>query len=331
MSVQPIGVTELHLHLEGSLSVESAVEIARQRSHAWGAFTPAQLRKRFAFADFFDFLRSIRDMCMVLASTEALERAAYELSLKLRREGVEYAEVYSSPYIYVRWGLDYGEVLRAVDRGFERGEAVGGAHCAILLDSVRQWGAEAAEKVIDGLEANRLERVIGFGLGGEERVDFREFRSLFDRARSLGLRTVVHAGEGAGAEDVWKAIDVLGVDRVAHGIRAIDDDELLRTLASRRIPLDLAVTSNYRTRVVSAVPHPMRRLIDSGVVVTLSTDDPSLFRTDLPREYVRARRFAALTQDELQQVARNGVDASFASTELKQQLRHLLEQRTTVA
>jgi aminodeoxyfutalosine deaminase len=322
-----IGITELHLHLEGSLSVESAVEIARDRSHAWGAFTPAQLRKRFAFADFFDFLRSIRDMCMILASPEALERAAYELSLKLRREGVEYAEVYTSPYIYVRWGLDYGTMLRAVDSGFERAEAIGGAQCAILIDSVRQWGPEAAEKVLDGLEANRVTRAIGFGLGGEERVPFEEFRALFDRARGMGLRTVVHAGEGTSADDVWKAIDILGVDRVAHGIRAVTDDALLQTLARRRIPLDLAVTSNYRTRVVTDVPHPMRKLIDAGVIVTLSTDDPSLFRTDLPREFVRARRFGNLTQSELQQVARHGVDASFASAERKRELHHLLDGR----
>lgn len=322
-----IGITELHLHLEGSLCVESAVEIAALRSHPWGALSAAQLRKRFAFTDFLDFLRSIRDMCMVLASPEALERAAYELSLKLRREGVEYAEVYTSPYIYVRWGLDYGEVLRAVDRGFARAEERGGARCAILLDSVRQWGAEAANKVLDGLEANPVPRTIAFGLGGEERVPLEEFRQVYDRARGMGLRTVVHAGEGTSADDVWKAIDVLGVDRIAHGIRGVVDRELLSTLARRRIPLDLAVTSNYRTRVVTDVPHPIRALLDAGVIVTLSTDDPSLFRTDLPREYVRARRFGQLNDDELRQVAQNGVDASFASEHTKQSLRHLLEQR----
>lgn len=322
------GVTELHLHLEGSLSAESAVEIARARSHAWGAYTARQLRKRFVFADFLGFLGAIREMCMVLSSPAALERAAFELSLSLKRDGVEYGEVYMSPYIYVRWGLDYGEVLRAVDRGFAQGSAVGGAACAILIDSVRQWGPDAAEKVLDGLEANRVQRAIGFGLGGEERVPLEEFRGVFDRARGMGLRTLVHAGEGAGAEDVWKAIDELGVERVAHGIRALEDPELLRELARRRIPLDLAISSNYKTRVVTAFPHPIRRLLDAGVIVTLSTDDPSLFRTTLRREYVRARRFGHLNDDELRAVAANGVHAAFLGDLRKKQLLHLLEQRS---
>ena len=110
---------------------------------------------------------------------------------------------------------------------------------------MRQWGPEAANKVLDGLEANPVPRTIAFGLGGEERVPLEEFRQVYERARGMGLRTVVHAGEGTSPDDVWKAIDVLGVDRVAHGIRGVTDRELLATLARRRIPLDLAVTSNY--------------------------------------------------------------------------------------
>lgn len=321
------GITELHLHLEGSLGVDSAVEIAAMRSHPWGAYTPRQLRKKFVFADFLAFLGAIREMCMVLASPEALERAAFELSLALKRDGVDYGEVYTSPYIYVRWGLDYGEVLRAVDRGFTRGAAVGGAACAILIDSVRQWGPEAAEKVLDGLEANRVPLATGFGLGGEERVPLENFRAIYDRARGMGLHTVVHAGEGTGAEDVWKAIDVLGVERVAHGIRSLEDPELVRTLARRKIPLDLAISSNYKTRVVTEFPHPIRRLLDAGVIVTLSTDDPSLFRTTLPREYERARRFGHVTDDELRLIAENGVRAAFLSEERKSFLLHALRQR----
>lgn len=318
------GVSELHLHLEGSLPVKAAVEIAKMRSHPWGLLTPAQLRRRFSYASFDDFLAAIRDMCRVLADPWALERAARELSLELRCHGVHYAEVYTSPYIYVRWGIEYSKVLEAVDRGFETGEAAGGASCAILLDSVRQWGSDAAHVVLDGLEQSDAKRVIGFGLGGEERIELGMFRDVYDRARALGLRTVAHAGEGTNAADVWKAIDDLGVDRIAHGIRAIDDPKLMRALADRRIPLDIAVTSNYRTRVVRETPHPIRQLFDAGIMVTLSTDDPSLFRTSLSREYHRARRYAGMTEQELRVVALNGIDASFAADERKRDLHEAL-------
>lgn len=318
------GVTELHLHLEGSLPARSAVEIAKMRSHPWGMLTPAQLRRRFSYTSFDEFLAAIREMCRVLADPLALERAARELSIELKCHGVEHAEVYTSPYIYVRWGIEYAKVLEAVDRGFAAGEAAGGTNCAILLDSVRQWGADAAHRVLDGLEESRVSRVIGFGLGGEERVGLEAFQEVYDRARSLGLRTVVHAGEGTTAADVWKAIDVLQVDRVAHGIRATEDRLLMRTLAERRIPLDLAVTSNYRTRVVTTAPHPIRQLFDAGVKVNLSTDDPSLFRTSLSREYRRARRYGTMSERELRVVAENGIEASFVGDELKAKLRERL-------
>ncbi|HEY0787060.1 MAG TPA: adenosine deaminase, partial [Thermoanaerobaculia bacterium] len=321
------GITELHLHLEGSLSAESCVDIAKIRSHRWGAFSPHQLQRTFNFNHFSDFLDAIREMCRLLASADVLERAARELSLFLTRYGVDYAEVYCSPYIYVRWGLDYGEVLRGIDRGFATGEEEGGAYCAILIDTVRQWGCEAAEIVLDGAEQNRSERIVGFGIGGEETLDLSEFAGVFERARKLGLKTIAHAGEGAGSTEVWKAIDILGVDRVAHGIRALDDERLLHALAKRRIPLDIAVTSNYRTKVVRSTPHPIRELIDHGVVTTLSTDDPSLFRTDPVREYARARRFGQLSEAELQTIARNGVEASFATEERKERLRKRLGER----
>ncbi|HVT44178.1 MAG TPA: adenosine deaminase [Thermoanaerobaculia bacterium] len=322
----PIGVTELHLHLEGSLAPESAIEIAAARGHEWGSLRPRELRKRLRYASFDEFLTVIREMCVILSSYDAIERAAWELSARLAHDGVEYAEVYASPYIFVRWGMDFGETLRAVDRGFERAEAEGLTRCTILLDSVRQWGAEAAEIVLDGFEKTRLARVVGFGLGGEESVPLETFREVYARARGLGLGTVVHAGESGPASDVRIAIDGLRTDRVAHGIRAIDDATVLDEIVARKIPLDLAITSNYRTAVVSG-EHPIRRLLDAGAVVTLSTDDPSLFRTSLPREYARASMFGSARDDELWQIAHNGIDAAFAPPELKASLHRKAEGR----
>lgn len=322
----PIGITELHLHFEGSLSVESAVELARHRGLAWGGMSPAELRRSFRYDDFGSFLMAVKGMAEVLSSIEALERNAKELSHFLARNGVSYAEVYVSPYIYVWFGLDGSDAMRAVDRGFADAEAEGGARCAILLDSVRQWGPEAADRVLDIHEALQLPRVVGFGLGGAESVPFEEFRSAFERARALGLHTVVHSGESGDPADVAKAIDVLGVERIAHGFLALEDRVAYSRLRESRVPLDLAVTSNYRTRVIRGT-HPIRRLLDDGIPVTLSTDDPSLFRIDLPREYRRVRRLCAVDESELREIARNGVRFSFAGEESKARLLSELEQR----
>jgi aminodeoxyfutalosine deaminase len=321
-----IGISELHLHLEGSLSVESAIEIAAMRGHAWGALSPLALRRKFRYGSLNDFLAVIREMCIVLSTCDVLERAARELSLSLAASGVEYAEVYCSPYIYVRWGLDFNEVLRSVDRGFAEGAAAGGCDCAILLDSVRQWGPDAAAVILDSFARDPIPRVAGFGLGGEERIPLADFRDIYERARAAGLRTVVHTGEVGPPEDVITAIDVLGVDRIAHGISAVRDRGVLRRLAESNVALDLSVTSNYRTASVRG-PHPVRQLVDAGVAVTLSTDDPSLFRTTLPQEYERARRFGRLSDGELAGIARNGVTRSFAAPAQQALLLQRLEKR----
>ncbi|MCM2316514.1 MAG: adenosine deaminase [Thermoanaerobaculia bacterium] len=319
-------VAELHLHLEGSLRAESAVELAAARGLPWGELTPRQLRRKFRYASFLNFLYTVRDMAQVLCSYEGLERAARELSASLSANGVRYAEVYVSPVIYARWGLDAAEALLAADRGFAAGELDAGASCAILLDSVRHWGAAPAHAVLDAFEQSGCTRAIGFGLGGDETTPLAQFEEVFARVRSLGLRPIVHAGETGSAEDVRIAMRALGVERVAHGIRAVDDPGLLAEIRERGVALDVCLTSNYRTGAVRG-EHPIRRLLDAGIAVTLSTDDPSLFRTDLAREFRLARRVFGVSGSELATIASNAIEYSFATAETKATLRAELARR----
>lgn len=323
-------VSELHVHLEGSVSLRTSIELAGRIAHPWGSLAPSELRKQFRYDSFADFLERIREMCRILNSEHALRRAARELSVFLGRHGILYAEVYTSPFIYVRWGLRFDAVLRAVVSGLEEGEARGGARCHVLLDTVRQWGPEVAMAMLEEFSRNPHRRVVGFGIGGEESVPFERFTGVFDRARSLGLGTVAHAGETGPPSDVEQAAFLLRVDRVAHGIRALEDPTLMRRLAGRAIPFDLAVTSNYRTRAWRG-PHPIRDLLDQGIPVTLGTDDPSLFRTDPVREYGRARRFGALREAELWAIARNGIEYSFADEDTKGFMREQLDARVAAS
>ena len=323
---------DLHLHLEGSLPVEAAVRLARQIDHPWGLLTPRELKRTFRYASFSEFIDRIRDMCRVIASPGGLGLACSSLSLQLAAEGVRYAEVYVSPFIYMRWGATWKEVVHQCEEGFAMGEDGGGAHCAVLLDTVRQLEPGAGHAILDAWESEPWQRAVGFGIGGEESVPLARFADVFERARSLGLRTVAHAGEGSHAGDVRDAIEVLQVDRVAHGIRAVSDPGLLADLSHRGTPLDVAVSSNYRTRVVTSLPHPLRPLIDAGIRVSLGTDDPSLFRTSMQREVRVARRAANLTESEIRQLARNAIDNSFAPDSLKASLhRDLTARRRTDA
>lgn len=318
---------DLHLHLEGSLPVEDAVRIAADAGHPWGMLEAKTLRRSFRYRAFNEFLATIREMCSVVAAPGGLEAAAAAVSRESGRFGVRYVEVYVSPYIYMRWGARWEDVVRRCEEGFASAEQAGGARCAVLLDTVRQWTPEATTEMLNAYERQPWSRVIGLGIGGAETYPLEEFRDVFARARALGLRTVAHAGEGAGFADVRVALDVLRVDRIAHGIRAIDDPRLLSDLSRTGVPLDVAVSSNYRTHVVRTVPHPLRRLLDAGVRVSLGTDDPSLFRTNIRREMLAARRAAQLSEREIRALSRNAIEHSFASDSLKRELRADLDRR----
>lgn len=310
--VRPI--VDLHTHLEGSLPLSEALRIAATHpEHPWHDSTIEEL-EALEFGSFDRFLDAIRSMCSLLCSTDALAIAARELSLMFGRDGLSHAEVYVSPYIYERWGLDARDSMRAVELGFEEGQRNGGTRCMILLDSVRQWGVDAAARVLDSYEQHRWSRVVGFGLGGEESEPLRDFVATYERARKLGLRTVVHAGETGPASDVAIAVEELGVDRVAHGIRALDDPGVVRLLVESGTPLDLAITSNYATGVVRGV-HPIRKLIDAGVNVTIGTDDPALFRTSPKRELERAIADGELSEDEVSKIARDSIRFGFFNPE----------------
>ena len=319
---------DLHLHLEGALPAADAVRVAAANGHPWGSLDARTLRRSFRYQSFHDFLATIREMCSVIASPGGLEAASAAVSRECAAAGIEYAEVYVSPYIYMRWGSEWQEVVDRCEEGFLRAESAGGARCAVLLDTVRQWTPSATSEMLDAYERAPWKRVIGLGIGGAETYPLEEFADTFARARDLGLRTVAHAGEGTGSGDVRTALDVLKVDRIAHGIRAVEDPLLLEQLAESAVPLDVAITSNYRTHVVRTVPHPLRRLIDAGVRTSIGTDDPSLFRTTIQRELRAAQRAAQLTDVELATLARNAIEHSFAEPALKETLRRNLRLRS---
>ncbi len=282
-------LADLHLHFEGSVPRETLVRLAGKNEHAFGAagaFETALARSRQAGS----FLRLFADCCRVFQSSGDYAEAAGAVGRELAR-GLKHAEVYVSPEIWARFGLDPFSVLERVDAALAEVENETGARLLLLLDSVRQWGSDAAERVLDVYEKTRLARIVGFGIGGDEAsVPAGEFRKVYERARRLGLSTAIHAGEWAGPESVEEALDELSPQRIDHGVRAVEDARLLARLARSGVTLCVAPSSNVATGVAASWKrHPLPRLLDAGVSVCLSADDPSIFGTTTIEEYRRAR------------------------------------------
>ncbi len=295
---------ELHLHLEGSIGPRLLHRLSGGRADAP---VPSRLRSLYAFTGFHGFLRAFGRICALLRAPVHLEAAVRDLGRRLRRDNVVYAEVFFSPQVHLRNGMELGPLLAALEAGAARVEARGGPRLAFLADGVRQWGAGPFHRLVRGLLRHPSPRLLGVGLGGDEAaVPARAFARACDSARNGGLAVVVHAGEIGPAAGVTAALDWLRPRRIAHGIQAAADPALSRRLARERVPLDICLTSNTRTGAVPAgSPHPLPALVRRGVPVSLGTDDPALFRVSLSGEMARAIRLG-LSREEMRRVALAG-------------------------
>jgi adenosine deaminase len=307
-------LADCHLHFEGSLPAETLEKLAGRAGHAFAdpaAFEAA----RSAVRDAPGFLALYAEVCRLFRSANDFGEAARAIAGSLATGGVAYAEIYFSPEIATRMGLDAAACLGEIDRGFRESEAAGGTRCRILLDAVRQWGPESAQRVLDLHDRTALSSVVGFGLGGEETsVPAAAFAGVYARARALGLRTSVHAGEWGGAESLTEALDHLRPDRVDHGIAAALDERLLERLAEESTALWVAPTSNVATGAVGSFEtHPLPRLLDAGVRVAIGADDPLFFATTTAREHELLRSKLKFGERTMRLLAENSWRAAFCT------------------
>jgi adenosine deaminase len=305
-------LADLHLHFEGSVPRETLVAIARRNEHAFGvegAFERALANSRRSGS----FLRLFADCCRLFSSPADYAEAAGALGRKLAAE-LAHAEIYVSPEIWSRFGLDRAAVLAAIDAALGSVEEETGCRFVLLLDSVRQWGPDAARRVLDLHEESGLARVRGFGIGGEEdSVPPSAFAAVYERAKRLGLGTSIHAGEWAGPASVAAALDALPLDRIDHGVRAAEDPSLVARLAGSSVTLCAAPSSNLATGVYESwKEHPLPRLLDAGVRICLSADDPTIFSTSTSAEYDIARKMLGIGDEAFEKMRTAAWDARFA-------------------
>jgi len=313
---------EIHLHLEGAIDLDTIVWLRCQRGERDESDLRLRLAGLYAHRNFLHFLQNYRALCAELQRPEDFAAAVAALSARLARERVRYAEVMCSPIIFTRQGMPIDEIMGAVSEAARRGEEEHGVVLRFLFDGVRQWGIEAFEELVQMAVEWRDAGVIGVGIGGDERsLPTAAFGAAMREARRLGLHTVIHAGEFDGPRSVWEAIDELEVERVGHGIRAIEDDLLVQTLAGRGIPLECCPTSNMRTGVVASwEDHPIARLHAAGVRVTVNSDDPALFGTSLSEEWRLLESRLGLSRRDVAQIGLQTIEATFLEPDARQRL-----------
>jgi aminodeoxyfutalosine deaminase len=306
---------DLHLHLEGSIDPATLLEL-RKRHLQEG--TLAEMEQLYRYRDFPGFLQAFKTVTEDLQTAEDYELITYQLMKKLKAENVLHAEVYVSVGICLYRKQDFAALFEGLERGRARGERDFGISLLWIFDAVRQFGAEAARPVFELAASYRDRHVVGIGIGGDEQKGPPElFREVYAYAAASGLRLTAHAGEYAGAESVWGALN-LRAERIGHGLTAAQDPELVEELATRQIPVEICLTSNLRTGCCPALAeHPVRNYFDQGVMITLNTDDPAMFGTSLAREYQLAQETFAFTDEHLRELARNSFEASFLPAEKK--------------
>jgi adenosine deaminase/aminodeoxyfutalosine deaminase len=313
---------ELHLHLEGAILPATLVELSSR--HDARPLTLAEAEALYKFTDFTGFLNAFKAVTGQLLGPEDYELAAWRMMEHLAAQGVVHAEVYIAVGVIYHW-RDHDPaavepIFAALERARERAERELGLSLYWIFDAVRHFPVEEAERVFR--KAAELKpahpAIIGIGLGGDERRSGSEpFRFLYAQAAQAGLRLTNHAGETTGPEAIWEAL-AIGSERIGHAVSAIQDAHLIQKLKARNAPLELCPTSNVRTGVCpSFAAHPLRRLFDLGLTVTLNSDDPAFFGSDLANEYLLAHTEQGFTRNELRQLAANSIRASFLPEETK--------------
>jgi adenosine deaminase/aminodeoxyfutalosine deaminase len=307
---------ELHLHLEGTILPATLVELSKR--HDAQPLTLRQAKAIYRFDDFTSFIESFKAVTRRLLDPEDYELAAWRMMERLAEQGVVHAEVYISVGVIYMWrNFDprcLEPIFAGLERARERGERELGLSLYWIFDAVRHFTVEEADRVFRKAAELRAEfpSIIGIGLGGDERrTGSTPFHAFYARAARSGLRLTNHAGETTGPEAIWEAL-AIGSERIGHALSAIHDPGLLQELKSRNIPLELNPTSNVRTGVcASFAAHPLRQLFDAGLLVTLNSDDPAFFGSDLEHEYRLAHTEQGFTREELRQLAANSIRASF--------------------
>jgi aminodeoxyfutalosine deaminase len=316
---------ELHVHHVGSASPRIVAELAARHPDSPVPADAEKLAEFFTFRDFAHFIEIYLSVVDLIRDPEDVRLLTFEVARDMARQNVRYAELTVTPFSSTSRGIPDAAFVAAIEDARVRAERELGVVLRWIFDIPGEAGLQAAEETARIATDTSLgaDGLVGFGLGGPEiGVPRPQFKPYFDRARAAGLHSVPHAGETTGPETIWDALHHLGAERIGHGTSAPQDPELLAHLAEQRIPLEVSPTSNLATGAVQDLEqHPIREMVRAGVLVTVNSDDPPMFGTDLNTEYAIVARLLELDEAGVAALARNAVDVSFLDPGGKTRLR----------
>lgn len=325
---------ELHLHLDGSVRPETLWQLL-QESRRDGISEQDPFKDLTSFIDVRNWIE-VGDDCgslaeylsrfelplAVMQSAEALERIAYELVSDVAKENVRYFEVRYAPILHTREGLTMEETARAVLAGLGRGERAFGVRTGLIACCMRHVDPADNVEMVRQMAALKDEGVVAIDLAGDEAAFPAELHlEAFNLAREIGFPVTVHAGEARGAGEMRYAIETLGAKRLGHGVRLEDDAELMERVIAEGITLDMCPVSNVQTKAVpSLAEHPLRRYLEAGVRITVSTDNRTVSATSLAHEYERIAADLGVTPEQIKQMILYAAEAAYLPDEERRQL-----------
>jgi adenosine deaminase len=321
---------EVHIHLEGTMALPPAGS-----GGAGGIDTAPNIEGpdsgdgRPTTVGLSEFLRLLDRICSQVTTADQLATIARQFTERVASAGTRYADVIVNPTHWAAWRRDVPGLVAGLDAGLREAEQDGLPPVGLCVSLLRTQSKQEADELVDVLVASASPRVVALSVDGNEAASGRtavKFAEAFRAAKAAGLRATVHAGESSGPEGVRDAVELLGADRIDHGVRAVEDPDLMALLADRRIPLGVCPSSNLTLGLYPALPdHPIERLRAAGVPVSVNTDDPELLGIDLAGEYARCAETFGWGVDVACEVARTSIDAAFCGPDLADRLRSELD------
>ena len=320
-SIRKLPKVEQHVHIVGSVRPETLLWLIEQSDLSSKYKTLEDLKEFYAYRDFEHFLTIYSTVNDLMTEEKHYETVTYQMLQNQHECKVKHVECIFSAYDHIHRGLSFHDMVDYINRAIRKAHREFGITCNIRVDLVRNYGPEIGWKILDEIQSHR-DNIVGIDTGGSEQgYPPKLYEEVYAAAKEHGLRLVAHQGEGAGVDYVWECVKYLNPERIGHGVAAAQDPKLLSVIAERGINIETCPVSNLRTGAVKDLRHhPIRDFLDAGIKVSINSDDPPMFGTDMNNEFIQLHREMGFTLEQLYRIGLDSIETSFITDDEKKRL-----------